>query len=809
MKKVISLIFLLCFGLLAIAQQEAEFNCLIIDHKGKLREQFVDFEKLNLNLKFDTKKSMVYGKAAYNFRALRTNITHLFLDAPNILVKNITLNGKEIAFDYVEGGIDLIFDRKLNWETNYSLKIDYETLPQKGLYFVGWNDETNRARKQIWTQGQGIDNRYWIPGFDAVNDKLVTEMIITFEKGYEVISNGKLKSKFDNPKENTTTWFYGMEKPHSLYLIMLAIGEYDYRDYASNSGVTSRQYYYKDRKDAEKTTYAHTNKMMNWFESELGVPYQWKIYKNVPVANFMYGAMENTSATIYTDYYLQNERQSLERSYLGTNAHELAHQWFGDLVTEWSGSHHWLHESFATHYSKHFLKEVEPIDDFHWQRRKEQLAAILASRNNDLPVAHVEAGSSRHYSKGSFVLDMLRYVVGEDEYQRTVTDYLNNNAFDMVDSHDFQMAFMKSLGMDLDWFFNQWVYKGGEPEYLVEYRTKFNKTVFTVEQVQEQNQLVGLFKMPIEFEVHYKDGSFDKKTQWISNQKDTVILPNKGLKKVKYVLFDPNSHILKKVRMNKSYKELLAQASTAKNMLDRYDAVAALGDFDVEKKREDIIDLYLEEEYSAAKRNILKQLKNDEHPKTTQLFVYAMGEKDASLRRAAITYADISNKRYLKFYEEMLEDESYVNIELALEKLCYEYPDNIQEYLNRTRSIDGKNHNVKLTWLKIATDENSKLAGGLVDYSSESFEFRTRIKAIKIIQEKEYFDQNYMKNLINAYLSFNRRLSSTAAIQLKILLEQKEYSNMIAKYVATNEWYPHHEKKLKTLVEQYNKKVFR
>lgn len=244
-------------------------------------------------------------------------------------------------------------------------------------------------------------------------------------------------------------------------------------------------------------------------------------------------------------------------------------------------------------------------------------------------------------------------------------------------------------------------------------------------------------------------------------------------------------------------------------MLDRYDAITALGAFEIDKKREALIDIYLEEEFSASKKLILKQLKGDEHPKTIQLFVYAMGEKDASVRNTAMQYADISTKRYLKFYEEMLEDESYVNIALALEKLCNEYPDNVQDYLNRTKTIDGKNYNVKLTWLKIATQKSPKLAGGLVDYTSESFEFRTRIKAIKIIQEKDYYDRNYMKNLVNAYLSFNRRLSSVAEAQLIVFLQKKEESNMIAKYVSTTKWHAHHENKLKKLVEQYNKKVFR
>lgn len=807
MNKILALFFFLTLSLKAFSQNESDINCLIIDHKGAIRERYVDFEKLSLSLKFDTKGSKIFGTASYNFVPLRSNVNHLFLDAPNIVIKNLTLNDKEYKFNYVDGGIDIIFEKNLNWDIHYKLNIYYETIPEKGLYFLGWNDPTNRARKQIWTQGQGIDNRYWIPGFDAVNDKLITEMIVTFDKGFEVISNGELKSKVDN--ENTTTWYYAMEKPHSLYLIMLAIGEYNYKDYISKSGINSRQYYYPDREDAEKTTYMHTNKMMNWFEDELSVPYQWKTYKNVPVRDFMYGAMENTTATVFTDYYLQNEREAIERSYVGTNAHELAHHWFGDLVTEWSGTHHWLHESFATYYSKHFMRSVQSEDDYQWAKREEQLSALKASETNNLPVAHSEAGSSRHYPKGSFVIDMLRYVTGDAEFKKTITAYLKENEFDMVDTHVFQMAFMKTLGMDLGWFFNEWIYKGGEPEYKVEYKSKLNKTVFTVEQIQKQNNLSGLFKMPIKFQVVYKDGSFDEVTEWIQNQIDTVVVPNSGLKKIDFVLFDPNSYILKKAKVERSYKEILAQAERAQNMIDRYDAIDALTTIDIEKKREDLIALYLLDDYKAIKENILEQLKNDNNPKTLQLFVYAMGDKNVSVRKTAIKNADISSKRYLKFYEEMLNDESYNIVEIALKKLCAEYPDNIQEYLNRTRSLDGQSYSLKLAWLNIAYDKNEKLAGGLVDYSSESFDFRTRIKAIEIIQSKNYFDQNYMKNLVTAYLSFNRRLSGTADKQLRILLVKKEESNEIAKYVQTNTWLPYQEQKLKTLVEEFNKKVFR
>lgn len=778
-----------------------------INTSAKLQEQYFDFEKLHLNLSFDTKETMVYGNALYQFTPLRNLLEQVYFDAPNITIKEIKLDNNPIDFEYVKEGFILKFIETLNTKRSYSLEIVYETQAQKGIYFLGWNDPTSRARKQIWTQGQGRENIHWIPGFDLVNDKLITETTIVFESGYEVISNGKLVSKLEND-DNTTTWSYAMSKPHALNLLMVAIGEYDYKDYVSRSDLVSRQYFYKDKLDAVATTFQYSTEMMNWYEAELGVDYQWGIYKNIPVVDLMYGAVENTTATIFTDFYLQTERETLGRNYVSTNAHELAHHWFGNFVSAWSADHHWLQESFASHYAKHFMKQVSLEDDFHWQRYKEHLIALKATEKDTYAVASVEGGAARHYAKGSAVLDMLRNIVGDEDFKKTITAYLINHAFDKVDTHDFKMEFRKTLGMDLSWFFDQWIYNGGEPEYQVNYKLKADETVFTVAQIQNNTQNTGLFKMPISFEVHYKDGSFDAVSAWLENEIDTVIVPNSSAQKVNYVLFDPNDQVLKKVNFDRTYQELLMQASEAKNMLDRLEALNALKETAINKKRDALIDIYLEEAHSAVKINVLQQLEGDKNAKTTQLFVYAMGEKDVQLRKAALQTADISNKRYLKFYEELLEDKSYNVISIALAKLCYEYPDNIQDYLNRVSTVAEESVDVKLAALKITTAGSKKMAGAIVDFSSESFEFRTRIKAIEILQEREYFDQKYIKNLLNAYSSFNRKLSYVAEVQLRILLEKPEQSNFIAKYIAKNDWLAHEKLKLKNLIEEYNTKVY-
>lgn len=175
------------------------------------------------------------------------------------------------------------------------------------MYFIGWNDEKNLSRKQIWTQGQGVDNRFWFPCYDDVNDKLISETNITCYKHYTVVSNGKLTDIQLNT-DSSLTWRYKMTKPHSPYLVMIAIDKYAWVDMKSENGVVSRQYYYSDHPETAEPTYRYSKEMMDWMVKETGTPFPWETYSNTPVQDFMFGAMENTTVTIYGDFYLLDKR---------------------------------------------------------------------------------------------------------------------------------------------------------------------------------------------------------------------------------------------------------------------------------------------------------------------------------------------------------------------------------------------------------------------------------------------------------------------------------------------------------------------
>ena len=173
---------------------------------------------------------------SHTFIPLQKQVDTLFLDAVGIQIKDAKLDGKTIQYKSRKNGVTLYFNPSLTWESEHRLTMNYSATPRRGLYFVGWNVPEGESRRQIWSQGQGINNRHWIPMYDEMNDQLTTEMLVKFDSKYKVLSNGVLLSEKTN-KDGTTTWHYKMSKPHAPYLVMLGIGAYNINKINSEGGV--------------------------------------------------------------------------------------------------------------------------------------------------------------------------------------------------------------------------------------------------------------------------------------------------------------------------------------------------------------------------------------------------------------------------------------------------------------------------------------------------------------------------------------------------------------------------------------------
>lgn len=778
--------------------------CRLTDVGGRIREHNCDFTHISIDVRFAPKEGKVIGKETLLFTPIQPLIDSVYLDAPGITIKKVLLDkaALNVSFDTTSTGVIVRFpSQKLKWDDKHSLYIEYEATPRHGLYFIGWNDEKNLSRKQIWTQGQGIDNRYWFPCYDDVDDKVISETTITFDKAYTVISNGNLIDTKIN-SDSTKTWHYAMNKPHAPYLVMIAIDKFAHKDYKSDAGVVVRQYYYADHPEVEAPTYDHSKELMDWLPKEIGIPYPWQTYANVPVQDFMFGAMENTTATVYGDFYQLDKRAIIERGYIGTNAHELTHQWFGDYITEYSATHHWLHESFATYYSKMFMRHIYGEDQYQMAMRGEALQAIQADKDNRYPIAHSRAGTARHYPKGSFVIGMLRYVVGDEVYRRSIVNYLKKHANENVDTHDLYKTFLETSGINLDWFFDEWIYHSGVPAFSVKYEAKDKVTAFFVEQVHATDSLIHYFKMPIVFEVNYTDHTRDTVREMISDKYDTVIVPNKSGKTVSYVVFDPGYNVLKTLRMPRPYQQLLAQAQDAHNMIDRYDAVQALRDTAVDRKEADLIRIFGKEKNYNIRVEIVHQLRYDSTDAGLNLLRNALKDEDFNVRRAAAEKIGVIPFSLVTAYEKLLTDTSYVTIEIALKKLVNQLPENKARYLKTVKNIIGISKNVRITYLELkGADDIDAVKDELVDYTSHSYEFRTRVKAMEALERLNYSDDNLIRNITDAILNPNSRLASPAERTLTKLFKAPEVKTAFISYYKNNTWKDWQQEKLKTLAE--------
>ena len=410
--------------------------------------QYVDFKLVYGQIKLNPIEKSVSGILDYKFKVLKS-IDTIKIDAQNMKFSELKLNNKPIKFETNGKQLALIFPFK---KGKKNLHFKYNTIPKQTLYFIG-SDKNNDL--QIWTQGQGKYTSHWFPSFDDVNEKLVFNMNISFNKNYQVISNGKLR----NVKTNgvLSQWKYQMKKPMSSYLLMLAIGKFEKKIEYSKSGIPIEMYY--ESKDSSKfePTYRYSKQIFDYLENEIGVKYSWEIYKQIPIRDFLYAGMENTSATLYANQFTTDSIGFEDQNYVNVNAHELAHQWFGDLVTAESGTHHWLQEGFATYYA--LLTEKEVFGDDYFYNKLYDYSKLIerASKTDTIPLLNSKASSLTYYQKGALALHALREGIGEENFNKAVRNYLNKHSFRNVNTVDFIQEIKKVTNFDIDNFNEIWL----------------------------------------------------------------------------------------------------------------------------------------------------------------------------------------------------------------------------------------------------------------------------------------------------------------------------------------------------------------
>ena len=414
----------------------------------------VDFIQCDAFVTPNFSEKSISGKIVYEFKVLKA-IDTIRIDAKNMDFSNVTINGKTVKFKNSSTTLDLFEGFK---KGKNKLIFNYEAKPKQTLYFVGNNEDF-----QIWTQGQGKYTSHWLPSFDDVNEKVIFNISVVSRKDAAIISNGLNKSNskayniaFDDFGTAKLAHFQ-MQKPMSSYLVMLAIGNFEKKTSKTKLGTSLE--FYLDRNDVAKfeATYRYSKELFDYLEQEIGVKYPWNIYRQVPVRDFLYAGMENTTSTIFSQDFVVDEIGFNDRNYVNVNAHELAHQWFGDLVTAKESKHHWLQEGFATYYALLAERHLFGDDYFYYQLldMAEQLAA--AAKEQKTPILDPKASSLTFYKKGAWALHVLRSEIGAKKFNKAVKNYLKKYAYKNVDTDDFLEEIKKVSGYDVQKFKRDWL----------------------------------------------------------------------------------------------------------------------------------------------------------------------------------------------------------------------------------------------------------------------------------------------------------------------------------------------------------------
>jgi len=547
------------------------------------RSRDYDLQHSRIALRFDLEQKKVIGEVTHTLTVLRDSTSKIVFDSAGLTIQSVTVNKSPAKFETKDDKLTIPLTTAARAGEKFDVTIRYEGKPTKGLYFIFPDKDYPDRPKQVWTQGESEDTRYYLPTYDYPNDRLTTETILTVPASWVTVANGKLIGVAD-AANGMKTWTWKESLPSSTYLITVVAGELDEVKDAWR-GMPVTYYAPKGRGDRLSINYSRTPQMIDLFSKKLGIDYPWEKYAQSMVDDFVAGGMENSSATTNTSSSLQHPKLAPE--YLTGQddliSHELGHQWFGDLVTCKDWGDIWLNEGFATFMETVWSESHFGKDQADYERWLSAHSWFEQPNLYDKPIVRHDFNDSGEfdgnaYTKGGWVLYMLRHQIGEDAFYRGLKHYLEVNRGKNVVTADLAKAMEEATHTNVDQFFNQWLYGAGAPKFDLSYKYDDAKheVSLTVKQTQKVEGHVGLFHIPTEVEITTASGP-KLFPVTVSSEKDTEVFTFRTDSAPLMVLFDKGGHILKSVDFHKERKEWLYQLKNATELADRADAVTALG----------------------------------------------------------------------------------------------------------------------------------------------------------------------------------------------------------------------------------------
>ncbi len=544
------------------------------------RDRAVDVRHIKLDVALDVPAKRVSGTATHTVRALNDGLSRIPFDAIDMRISAVTVDGKSATFHYDGSVLDVVLTPARERGAELILAITYEATPRIGLYFIGPDEAYPDKPLQVWSQGQDEDSRFWFPCYDYEGTKQTLEMLATVPSNWFALSNGRLVEDRANPG-GTRTFHWLQELPLPTYLITLACGEFQRID-QSREGLTID--YFVEAEDAEDgaRTFANTPEMIALFERLTGQPYPWAKYSQIVVRDFVFGGMENTSATTMTRNIIVDPKAARDFTSDDLISHELAHMWYGDLLTCRDWSHGWLNESFATYLELLWDESKHGIDDYR-QGVIVNTDAYLGERYRRPIVTKVMREPidifDRHlYEKGSAVLHTLRGLLGDDQFFRSLQRYTRDNQHKSVITQDLIDAIEAETGRNLEWFFDQYVFRPGHPSFKVSWSwdEESSTASVSVKQTQKTDNGAAIFRIPVTIDFQAGRARPRPFKVEVSAAEHTFVFPL--AKKPDLCRFDPYNRVLKELDFEKSIGELRLQLRIDDDIAGRQQAAASLGE---------------------------------------------------------------------------------------------------------------------------------------------------------------------------------------------------------------------------------------
>ncbi len=672
-----------------------------------------DLIHTKLDLRFDWEKKHVLGVATLQFKPWFYPQSQVEIDAVGFDIHSVKLlkgKNRSIAAQYMYDGkilkisLDSIYtkDRIFTLEIDYTAKPDENTIggsaaitSDKGLYFINADGKDPAKPKQIWTQGETQANSKWFPTIDSPNEKMTQEISLTVDTGFTTLSNGKLIYSTIN-KDGTRTDVWEQKLPHAPYLVMLAIGKYAVvKDKWRNTPV---EYYVEPeyKKDA-KAIFGNTPEMLEFFSQKFGFVYPWAKYSQVVVRDFVSGAMENTSATVMMDAVQVEKRSLVDQHWDGIIAHELAHHWFGDLVTCESWSNLPLNESFAN-YSEYLWAEHKfgkDQADYDNDQEAGQYLREAFTKQEPLIRYHYlnkeDMFDSHSYAKGGRILHMLRKVIGDDAFFAGLKLYLNTHAYKPAEVHNLRQAFEEVTGQDLNWFFNQWFMKPGHP--TISQKWSYDDGVLTlITQQTQDTTYTPIYRIPTFVDIVEGGeensgltktklpgltgltvtgkGSVIKLPITLSSVSDTFRFPLRN--KPQVAIFDPEQVVLCVEDYDYTTQESIAQYYNSKSVITRRRALWEVSRTD---KLPEVIQMYkdaLSDPFWAIRELAIARLASYDSAAfaetKAQIRQMALTDAKSTVRGEALESLNAKDPLDLEVFKKCLKDTSYKVSGIALKQ---------------------------------------------------------------------------------------------------------------------------------------------